>query len=225
MVAWEENSTSELLDDVALEVQQGNIRMVSTLVQRALDERIDPETILNDGLMKGLEALSIQFRNSEVFIAELLQASKALNVGVALFKDKLVSGEGSLRGTIVIATVEGDLHDIGKNIVRYVLQNAGFVVYDLGIDVPASDIVTAVREHKPDILALSAMLTTTMMEQKVVIEALEQAGLRDQVRVIVGGAPISERFCETIGADGYASDATGTVHVAKDLIEKGKARP
>jgi len=215
------DDATDVLDALAVQVQKGNVREVSELVERALALQVAPQVILDGGLLKGLEALSVQFRNSEVFIAELLQASKALNVGVSLFKDQLIAADVSLQGKIVLATVEGDLHDIGKNIVRYVLQNAGFEVTDLGIDVPTEEIVDAVREIHPDIVALSAMLTTTMVEQKLVIDGLKAAGLRNQVKVLVGGAPISRSFSETIGADGYAGDATETVKVAqKLLIEK-----
>jgi 5-methyltetrahydrofolate--homocysteine methyltransferase len=177
------------------------------------------QQILDEGMLDGLGKLSVRFRNSEVFIGELLQASKALNVGMGLLKSLLFEDSIALRGKVVIATVEGDLHDIGKNLIRYMLEGIGVEVIDLGADIPAVRIVEAVRKHKPDILALSALLTTTMERQRDVIKALRIAGLRRQVKVIVGGAPITEEFSESIGADGYAADAATVVDLIKRLLK------
>jgi 5-methyltetrahydrofolate--homocysteine methyltransferase len=183
-----------------------------------LDEEIPAQQILDEGLLDGLGKLSVRFRNSEVFIGELLQASKALNVGMGLLKSPLFGDSIAPHGKVVIATVEGDLHDIGKNLIRYMLEGIGVEVIDLGADIPAVRIVEAVRKHKPDILALSALLTTTMERQRDVIKALRIAGLRRQVKVIVGGAPITEEFSANIGADGYAADAAAVVDLIKSLL-------
>ncbi|MDR1359056.1 MAG: cobalamin-dependent protein [Coriobacteriales bacterium] len=208
-----------LLTELSEKVQQGCTSEVVSLIEQALDEGMPAQQILDEGMLDGLGKLSVRFRNSEVFIGELLQASKALNVGMGLLKSLLFEDSIALRGKVVIATVEGDLHDIGKNLIRYMLEGIGVEVIDLGADIPAVRIVEAVRKHKPDILALSALLTTTMERQRDVIKALRIAGLRRQVKVIVGGAPITEEFSESIGADGYAADAATVVDLIKRLLK------
>jgi len=207
-----------MLEQLSEEVQLGHLKEVANLTQKCLDEGISAQTILYDALLSAVDALSIRFRNSEIFIAELLQASKAFNVGLSKIKDQLAVGDVRLRGKVVIATVEGDLHDIGKNLVKFMLECEGLEVIDLGSDVSAARMVEAVKQHKPDIVALSSLLTTTMENQRVVIEALKHAGLRNKVKVIIGGAPITVDFYRSVGADGYAVDGSGAVELVKKIL-------
>ena len=162
--------------------------------------------------------LGVKFKNNEVFVPEVLIAARALNKGTETLKAKLVDLEVKSVGKVVLATVAGDLHDIGKNLVKLMLEGSGFEVIDLGTDVPADKIVSAVNEYSPDVVALSALLTTTMAAQGDVIKALEAAGIRDKVKVIVGGAPITEAFAKEIGADAYTPDAASAAEVARKFF-------
>jgi len=207
-----------VLSDIAELVQKGKAQEVSDLVTQAIDEGIDAQQILDEGLLKGMGELGVKFKNNEVFVPEVLIAARALNKGTETLKAKLVDLEVKTVGKVVLATVAGDLHDIGKNLVKLMLEGTGFEVIDLGTDVPADKVVEAVNEFNPDVVALSALLTTTMAAQGDVIKALEAAGIRDKVKVIVGGAPITEAFANEIGADGYSEDASGAADIAKALI-------
>jgi len=207
-----------VLSDIAELVQKGKAQEVSDLVVQALDEGIGAQQILDEGLLKGMGELGVKFKNNEVFVPEVLIAARALNKGTDTLKEKLVDLDVKSVGRVVLATVAGDLHDIGKNLVKLMLEGSGFEVIDLGTDVPADKIVEAVNEYNPDVVALSALLTTTMAAQADVIKALEAAGIRDKVKVIVGGAPITEAFAKEIGADGYSEDASGAAEQAKALI-------
>lgn len=199
-------------------VSGGKYKEAVELVKEGLDEGVDPQTILDEGMLKGMAELGVRFRDGKAFVPEVLMAAKALNDGMELLKDKLSDNPIAAAGKVVIATVYGDLHDIGKNLVKMILETSGFNVIDLGVDVETDVIVEAVREHKPDILALSALLTTTMAYQQKVIEALKAAGLRDSVKVIIGGAPVRQEFCDMIGADGYTKDAPNAGELAKSLL-------
>jgi len=210
--------TEVLLKQLSDRVQSGQVKDVVELIEEGLNQGISAQSMLDDGLLHGLGELSIRFRNSEIFIAELLQASKALKIGISLIRDKLSGGSVRLHGIAVIATVEGDLHDIGKNLVKLLLEGSGMEVYDLGSDVTATQVVDAVRKYQPDVVALSALLTTTMENQLKTIEALKNASLRDTVFTIVGGAPITAEFGRSIGADGYATDASGAVELVERLL-------
>jgi 5-methyltetrahydrofolate--homocysteine methyltransferase len=206
------------LSDIADLVQKGKAQDVADLVIKAIDEGIPAQQILDDGLLKGMGELGVKFKNNEVFVPEVLIAARALNKGTDTLKEKLVDLDVKPVGRVVIATVAGDLHDIGKNLVKLMLEGSGFEVIDLGTDVPADKIVAAVNEYNPDVLALSALLTTTMAAQGDAIKALEAAGIRDKVKVIVGGAPITQAFADEIGADGFSEDASGAADVAKTFI-------
>ncbi|HPU58912.1 MAG TPA: corrinoid protein [Candidatus Avimonas sp.] len=207
-----------LLEQISMAVQHGKAKDVVELVQQGLDSGLTAQQILDEGLLKGMGILGVKFKNNEVFVPEVLIAARALNRGTELLKSKLVEEGVKPIGTVVIGTVKGDLHDIGKNLVKMMLEGAGFAVIDLGVDVPNEKFVEAVREHKPQILALSALLTTTMNSQQTVIEALKAAGLRDKVKVMVGGAPVTQSFCDLIGADAYAPDAASAAEVAKSFV-------
>jgi 5-methyltetrahydrofolate--homocysteine methyltransferase len=206
-----------ILEEISEMVQRGKAKDVVALVNQALDEGIRAQEILDTGLLKGMSELGVRFKNNEVFVPEVLIAARALNQGSAVLKAKLVEEGAKAIGTVVLATVAGDLHDIGKNLVRMMMEGVGLTVVDLGVDVPDDKIVEAVKEHNPDIVALSALLTTTMDQQVSVIKALQTAGLRDKVKVMVGGAPITQSFCDKIGADAYTPDASSAAEIAKSL--------
>ena len=208
----------EIVKNISELLQAGKARDVKALVQQAIDEGIPASVILDEGLLDGMGKLGVKFKNNEVFVPEVLVAARALNFGTEVLKAKLLE-EGVQRiGKVVIGTVKGDLHDIGKNLVRMMLEGAGFEVIDIGVDVGEDAFVQAVRDYAPQVLCLSALLTTTMNQQLVVIEALKAAGLRDSVKVMVGGAPVTQAYCDEIGADGYAPDAASAVDLAKNLI-------
>ena len=207
-----------LLENISNALQTGKSKTVPAMVEQAVSEGVSAQNILDKGLLDGMGKLGVRFRNNEVFVPEVLLAARALNKSTEILKAKLLEEGVKPIGKIVIATVKGDLHDIGKNLVKMMLEGVGFEVIDLGIDIPEDAIVNAVKEHKPQILALSALLTTTMGELETVIKALKDAGVRDQVKVLVGGAPISQTFSDQVGADAYSEDAAGAADVAKSLI-------
>ncbi|MDR3304645.1 MAG: corrinoid protein [Clostridiales Family XIII bacterium] len=207
-----------VLSDIAELVQKGKAQEVADLVNQALAENISAQQILDEGLLKGMGELGVRFKNNEVFVPEVLIAARALNKGTEVLKAKLVEEDVKPIGRVVLGTVAGDLHDIGKNLVKLMLEGAGFEVIDLGTDVPADKIVAAVGEYNPDIVALSALLTTTMAAQGDAIKALVDAGVRDKVKVMVGGAPITDAFAKEIGADAYTEDASAAAEAAKALI-------
>jgi 5-methyltetrahydrofolate--homocysteine methyltransferase len=207
-------------EDLSAAVFEGSQDKVIALVQQLLEEGESAQNILNEGLLTGMGKLGVMFKNNEVFVPEVLVAARALNAGTAALKEKFVEEGVKPIGKVVIATVAGDLHDIGKNLVKLMMEGSGFEVIDLGVDVSDENIVSAVEEHKPDILALSALLTTTMNHQGTVIQALEEAGIRDSVKIIVGGAPITEDFSVRIGADLFALDAAGAADVSKAAVSR-----
>jgi 5-methyltetrahydrofolate--homocysteine methyltransferase len=208
-----------IFEELSDAIQTGDANKVVSLVGQAIDEGIQAQEILDKGLLDGMNKLGVKFKNNEVFVPEVIIAARALNSGTALLKAKLVEEGVKPVGKVVIATVAGDLHDIGKNLVKLMLEGGGFAVVDLGVDVSADKIVDAVRENAPDILALSALLTTTMAQQENVITALKDAGVRDQINVMVGGAPVTEDFANSIGADKYTADAASAAEAAKELLE------
>ena len=208
-------STIEQLSEA---LKRGNAKEVTALVQEALDNGVTAQRILDEGLLKGMGLLGVRFKNNEVFVPEVLIAARALNKGVELLKAKLIEEGVKPIGKVIIGTVKGDLHDIGKNLVKMMMEGAGFSVIDLGVDVSDESFVEAVKTHQPDILAMSALLTTTMNQMETVINALSSAGLRDKVKVMIGGAPITQSFCEQIGADAYTPDAASAAETAKTFV-------
>ena len=209
------------LNELAVAVESGNVAEVVALTKAALEEGNAPIDVLNTGLVEPINVLGEKFRLGQVYVPELLVASKAMKMGVEIVKPLLVDGGTEAKGKAIFATVAGDMHDIGKNLVVLLLESAGFEVTDLGMDVEVEDIVEAVEED-PDvqIVGLSAMLTTTMYAMKETIEALEEAGLRDKVKVIIGGAPVNADFAAQIGADGYSANAPLAVELAKKLLSE-----
>jgi corrinoid protein of di/trimethylamine methyltransferase len=187
-------------------------------IQGLLDQGADPGDILNLGLLSAMEGIGQEFKKGQLFVPEVLLAARAMNAGLRVLEPHLSAFGQQARGKILLGTVYGDLHDIGKNMVGIMLRGVGFEVVDLGINIPVHDFVRKAAELKPDILGMSALLTTTMPQMKMVIEGLDKAGLRDKVKIMVGGAPLSKTFARQIGSDGYAADAGEAVEVAKELL-------
>lgn len=208
----------ELLQKISQELQRGNVNEVSKLVREALDRGISPSEVLKGGLIMGMDQVGERFRRDELFIPEVLIAAKAMHAGMEVLRPKLMEGGVKLTGKMVLGTVRGDLHDIGKNLVGMMMEGAGFQVIDLGIDVPTEKFVEVVKVQQPDLLGLSALLTTTMPRMREVIEALVVAQIRQKVKVMVGGAPVTAKFANEIGADGYAPDAASAVELARRLL-------
>ena len=202
---------------IARAVEGGRRKVVDQLVREALAEGVKAETILNEGLVVGMTNLGEQFKNGEVYVPEVLVAARAMKTGTEILKPLLVAENVQSLGTVAIGTVEGDLHDIGKNLVGMMLEGSGFTVMDLGVDVKPEMFIDAVRGGAK-IIGMSALLTTTMPMMAKVIERLKDEGLRDQVKVMIGGAPITQEYADEIGADGYSSDAASAAELAKRLI-------
>lgn len=207
-----------LMEELAIALYNGEAEKVAELTRKALDEGIPPEEILNKGLIAGMDKVGKDFRDGILFVPEVLVAAYAMKAGMEILRPLLAETGASGLGTFVIGTVKGDLHDIGKNMVAMMMEGAGFKVVDLGVDTPTEKFVEAVKSHNPHILGMSALLTTTMVEMRKVIKALEEAGLREKVKVMVGGAPVTQEFAEEIGADGYAPKASLAVEKAKALL-------
>ena len=201
-------------------LSEGGVDQVKRLTQEALDAGDPPEVVLRDGLIDAMDRIGVRFKNCEIYIPEVLIAARAMHGGLATLKPLLSQSAGAMMGKVVIGTVKGDLHDIGKNLVGTMLEGGGFEVVDLGIDVPPDRFMEAIEKHQPQVVAMSALLTTTMIEMGNVLRSLESSGFRNQVKTIVGGAPVSEEFRRKIGADGYAPDAATAVEVVRSLIQK-----
>lgn len=210
--------STTILQEISEKLQRGKAKDVAALVSQALEQNIDPETILNEGLVSGMNVIGDKFRQNEVFVPEVLVAARAMNAGLKILKPALSGAGVEPLGTAVICTVKGDMHDIGKNLVKMMIEGQGIACIDLGVDVDPQVIVDTVRDNDVQLVCLSALLTTTMYGQKEVIDALSAAGLRDKVRVMVGGAPITQDFANEIGADCYTLDAASAAKEAKRLI-------
>ena len=209
---------SELLKKLAENLYDGDAESVVALTRQALAAGLSPSEILETGLIAGMNAVGKDFRDGILFVPEVLIAARAMHAGMGVLKPLLAESDVPSTGKFLIGTVKGDLHDIGKNLVAMMMEGAGFEVRDLGVDVPAQKFVAEVEAWQPDVLGLSALLTTTMVEMQTVIEALSQASLRDRVKVLVGGAPVTEKYAEEIGADGYAANASTAVEEAQKLL-------
>lgn len=209
-----------VLQELSLNVEKGKRKVVPGLVQQALDEGIDPNVILNEGMIDAMSRVGEAFRDGKIFVPEMLIAAKAMQAGVATLKPALAAGGAVSRGKIILGTVAGDLHDIGKNLVGMMLESAGFEVIDLGVDVADEAFMKAYDEN-PDtrIICLSALLTTTMPAMRSAVAKINAAPWRDKVKVMVGGAPITQAFCDEIGADCYTTDAASAAEAAKKLAE------
>lgn len=199
-------------------LQRMDIDGVKRLTQKAIAAGIDPQKILSEGLIAGMDVAGGKFKRNEIFIPEMLVIAMAMHEALAILKPKLVEVGAEPVGKAVIGTVRGDVHDIGKNMLGMMLEGAGFEVIDLGLDVPPQKFVEAIKNERPQVLGMSALLSTTMVELPVVIDALKEAGIRDQVKVIVGGAPVTQKYADDIGADGYGDDAATGAEIARRFI-------
>ena len=208
---------NEHLQAIKTAVVNGKHLEIEDLVKKALDQNIDMNDIINDSLIAAMDVVGLKFSRSEIFVPEMLVSAVSMKKGLDIIKPLLGAGKAEYKGTILMGTVKGDLHDIGKNLVIMILEGAGFKVIDLGVDLNVEKVIQQVQEVQPDILGLSALLTTTMPEMRNVIKALEQNGLRKNVKVIVGGAPIDAAFAKKIGSDGYGKDATEAVQLARSF--------
>ena len=203
-----------ILQDISLKLQAGKAKDVKILVQQAIDEGIPAKTILEEGLLSGMNVIGEKFKNNEVFVPEVLVAARAMNMGAGLLKPLLAEAGVKASGKVCIGTVKGDLHDIGKNLVKMMLEGKGLEVIDLGTDVGPETFVRTAQEQNCRIICCSALLTTTMGVMGDVVKAAESAGIRDQVKIMVGGAPVTDAFCGQIGADAYTPDAATAADVA-----------
>ncbi len=208
----------EFFEQLVSAVMTGRGGEVKKLVEKGLNEGLSAADIIQQGLIGGMNIIAEKFKNNEIFVPEVMLAARAMHAGLAILKPLLVGTGHQAIGRVVIGTVKGDQHDIGKNLVAMMLEGAGFEIIDLGSNVATEKFIAAVQEHQAKILALSALLTTTMPEMAVVIRALEINGVRGNVKVIIGGAPVSQSYADKIGADGYAPDAGMAVELAKSLI-------
>ncbi len=209
---------SKLLEQMQEDLYNGQAAAVEAATKTGLDQGLSAKEILDDGLIAGMDVVGRDFRAGELFIPEVLIAAKAMHAGLEILRPLLAESGAPSMGKMVIGTVQGDLHDIGKNLVSMMMQGAGFEMIDLGTDVTPDQFVDAVKANGPDLIGMSALLTTTMPAMKATVEALTEAGLREQVKVIIGGAPVTADFATQIGADGYAPDAAAAVDAARDLI-------
>lgn len=207
-----------MLDQLKQAVLEGNEEQAAALTQKALEQKVEPGKILNEALVPAMDIVGQEYERGDRYVPEMLISAEAMKAAMRVLKPKLVEAGVKARGKVVLGTVEGDLHDIGKNLVAMMLEGAGFEVVDLGTEVTAEQFVEAVREHGPELLGMSALLTTTMVHMPEVIEALTKAGLRDKVKIMVGGAPVTQEYATKIGADGYAQDAASAVDLAKRLV-------
>ena len=209
---------SEILEQLSTSILEGKAEETPGLVQQALDEGLVPKTILDEGMVVGMNEVGDRFRRGDMFVPEVLMSAEAMSAGLEILRPELVSSGAKLIGKIVLGTVQGDLHDIGKNLVGMMCEGAGFEVINLGFNQKPEAFIEAIKEHKPNIVGMSALLTTTMRAMGHTIKAIEEAGLRDQVKVIVGGAPVDQDFADRIGADGYGSNAVAGSELAKRLV-------
>lgn len=206
------------IQEISTYLQKGRAKNVKALVTEALEEGQDPKAILNDGLLSGMMIIGEKFKNNEVFVPEVLVAARALNAGLAILEPKLVEVGNEPVGKVVIGTIKGDLHDIGKNLVSMMMKGVGFEVVDLGVDVAPETFIEKAEEIDADVIVISALLTTTMPGMQSVIDTLQEKGERDKFIVMVGGAPVNQSFADQIGADYYTPDAATAAEVAKKAV-------
>jgi len=209
---------SDILERISKAVIEGDEDAIADLTKAALDEGLSAKEILDGGLMPGMDYVGVEFKAGRMFVPEVLLSARTMKASMAVLEPLLAAGESVAVGKAIMGTVEGDLHDIGKNLVAMMMEGAGFQIIDLGVDVSPEAFVETVKKEKPDIVGMSALLTTTMRNMSRTIDALKEAGLRDKVKVMVGGAPVTADFAKQIGADGTASSAPAAVDLAKELL-------
>jgi len=199
-------------------ISMGKMDQVQELTQKALDAGEPPNKILQEGLIKAMERIGLLFKNNEIYIPEVLIAARAMHAGLDVLRPILAKSTTTSAAKVILGTVRGDLHDIGKNLVGMMLEGGGFEVIDLGIDVPPEKFLQAAREKGAQVIGMSALLTTTMLQMKTTVDLIKAAGLQKEIKTIIGGAPVTAEFAQKIGADGYAPDAASAVHVVKGLV-------
>ena len=216
------DSSDLLMQQIAFNLIKGKNNDVYDLVKKALDEGYEANTVLDDGLIAGMAIVGVKFRDNVIFVPEVLISARAMKAGMEHI-DPILSASGvEPIGTVIMGTVKGDLHDIGKNLCIMMLRGGGFTVHDLGVDTKPDEFIDAVLEHEATVVGMSALLTTTMPNMGVTIEAFEEAGLREEVKILVGGAPVTKNFADEMGADGYGSNAVECVQIAKDILGVNK---
>jgi len=207
-----------VLEQISEELIKGKANEVRELVKKALEEGLAPGDVLNKGLLSGMSVVGDRFKKNEIYVPEVLIAARAMKAGTEVLKPLLAESGVKPAGTVVLGTVKGDLHDIGKNLVGMMMEGAGFAVVDLGTDVPSEKFVESAKESKAEIVAASALLTTTMTGMKDIVEKVKASDLSGKVKLLIGGAPVTQAFCDEIGADGYAPDAASAADLAKEFI-------
>ena len=211
---------NETLNEISEWLQKGRAPKVKAAVTKALEEGIPASEILEDGLLAGMDIIGQKFKNNEVFVPEVLVAARAMNRGVEILRPYLVEDGVETKGTVILGTVKGDMHDIGKNLVRMMMEGKGLEVIDIGVDVPTESFLDAAREHNAKLICCSALLTTTMGEMKNVVDTVKASEMNGKVKIMIGGAPITQTFCEQIGADCYTPDAASAAEVALKFCEE-----
>ena len=211
---------NETLNEISEWLQKGRAPKVKAAVTKALEEGIPASEILENGLLAGMDIIGQKFKNNEVFVPEVLVAARAMNRGVEILRPYLVEDGVETKGTVILGTVKGDMHDIGKNLVRMMMEGKGLEVIDIGVDVPTESFLDAAREHNAKLICCSALLTTTMGEMKNVVDAVKASEMNGKVKIMIGGAPITQTFCEQIGADCYTPDAASAAEVALKFCEE-----
>jgi len=209
----------KILKEIAANIEKGDSAAVKELIKTALSKKIAAEEILNDGLVRGMDVIGVKFKNNEVFIPEVLIAARAMKAGMDIIRPLLTSETVKPKAKIVMGTIKGDLHDIGKKIVGMMLEREGYEIVDVGIDVPKEKFLKAIKKENPDIIGMSALLTTTMAYMREVVETVEKAKLKQNVKIIIGGAPITQAFADEIKADGFAPEAASAVELVKYLLK------
>ena len=210
--------SAAILQEISEKLQQGKTKDIKVLVPQALEEGVPAKDILNEGLLAGMSVIGVKFKNNEVFVPEVLIAARAMKTGTEILKPYLVSADVQPAGKVVLGTVRGDMHDIGKNLVKIMMEGSGLEVVDLGVDVTAEQFVDTAIEQHCDIIACSSLLTTTMPEMRAVVELTKTRGIRDQVKIFVGGAPITQGYSDEIGADAYCPDAASAARTAVAML-------
>jgi 5-methyltetrahydrofolate--homocysteine methyltransferase len=210
--------TEAIFEQLTTAILEGNSESSKTLTQQGLDQGLPSQDLLNKGLIVGMDEVGVRFKGGDMFVPEVLMSAEAMAEAMKILRPLLAESGAQLAGKIVMGTVEGDLHDIGKNLVCMMCEGAGFEIVNIGFDASPDMFIAAIKEHKPDIVGMSAMLTTTMRAMGHTIKAIEEAGLRDQIKVMVGGAPVDQEFSERIGADGYGANAPAASDLAKNLV-------
>ncbi len=211
---------SDSLKKISEAIIQGNVEDMLDVTEEAIDDGLSPQDILDNGLMAGMDYVGVEFKAGNMFVPEVLRSARAMQKSMEILKPLLVKSGAKSTGKVLLGTVKGDMHDIGKNLVAMMCEGAGFEVRDIGKDITPEAFVDAVKSYQPDVVGMSALLTTTMRAMGHTIKALEEAGLRDRVKVIIGGAPVTQSFADQIGADGYASNAAAAADLAKRLVRQ-----